>query len=145
MCLWSIAQQCRVASSSGCKDLQSDLHQCLHVCCLQALGTEVRTFTGGEVSALTAVLVAAAVLLVCDLLGGMRAVAYTGGYLTLAAAAITALVAASCAARSCRLLQGTDHAVDVVAMKTCAAMACAASFCTHLNQRNLVSCCACAH
>ncbi|WIA33094.1 hypothetical protein OEZ86_006248 [Tetradesmus obliquus] len=43
----------------------------------QAMGTEVRTFTGGEVSALTAVLVAAAVLLVCDLLGGMRAVAYT--------------------------------------------------------------------
>jgi Na+(H+)/acetate symporter ActP len=50
----------------------------LRVCTLQALGTEVRTFTGGEISATTAVLVAAAVLLVCDLLGGMRAVAYTG-------------------------------------------------------------------
>jgi Na+(H+)/acetate symporter ActP len=44
----------------------------------QALGTEVRTFTAGGISATTAVLVAAAVLLVCDLLGGMRAVAYTG-------------------------------------------------------------------
>jgi Na+(H+)/acetate symporter ActP len=52
----------------------------LRVCIgfVQALGTEVRTFTGGEISATTAVLVAAAVLLVCDLLGGMRAVAYTG-------------------------------------------------------------------
>jgi hypothetical protein len=43
----------------------------------QALGTEVRTFTSGHISATTAVLVAAAILLVFDLLGGMRAVAYT--------------------------------------------------------------------
>jgi Na+(H+)/acetate symporter ActP len=45
----------------------------------QAVGTEMRTFTGGEVSATTAVLVAAAILLVFDLLGGMRSVAFTGG------------------------------------------------------------------
>ena len=44
---------------------------------LQALGTEVRTFTSGHISATTAVLVAAAILLVFDLLGGMRSVAYT--------------------------------------------------------------------
>ena len=46
----------------------------------QALGTEVRTFTAGGISATTAVLVAAGILLVCDLLGGMRAVAYTGAF-----------------------------------------------------------------
>eukprot|EP00879_Flechtneria_rotunda_P027833 GHRR01029839.1.p1 GENE.GHRR01029839.1~~GHRR01029839.1.p1 ORF type:complete len:229 (+),score=67.26 GHRR01029839.1:107-793(+) len=44
----------------------------------QAVGTEVRTFTQGGISSTAAVLVAAGVLLVCDLLGGMRAVAYTG-------------------------------------------------------------------
>jgi Na+/proline symporter len=43
----------------------------------QALGTEVRTFTSGHISATTAVLVAAGLLLIFDLLGGMRAVAYT--------------------------------------------------------------------
>eukprot|EP00775_Hariotina_reticulata_P011366 gene11366-11515_t len=43
----------------------------------QALGTEVRTFTQGQISATAAVLVSAGILLVCDLLGGMRAVAYT--------------------------------------------------------------------
>jgi Na+/proline symporter len=41
------------------------------------MGTEVRTFTSGHISALTAVLVAAAILLCFDLMGGMRAVAYT--------------------------------------------------------------------
>lgn len=45
----------------------------------QAVGREVRTFTYGEISATTAICVGAAVLLLCDLLGGMRAVAYTGG------------------------------------------------------------------
>lgn len=44
----------------------------------QALGTEVRTFTQGQISATAAVLVSAGILLVCDLLGGLRAVAYTG-------------------------------------------------------------------
>ncbi|KAF8067290.1 cyclin-C1-1 [Scenedesmus sp. PABB004] len=43
----------------------------------QAVGTEVRTFTAGAVSPTAAVLAAAAVLLLCDLMGGMRAVAYT--------------------------------------------------------------------
>lgn len=43
----------------------------------QALGTEVRTFTSGHISATTAVLVSAAILLIFDLTGGMRAVAYT--------------------------------------------------------------------
>lgn len=43
----------------------------------QALGTEVRTFTSGHISATTAVLVAAGLLLIFDLLGGMRSVAYT--------------------------------------------------------------------
>lgn len=43
----------------------------------QALGVEVRTFTGGAISPLVAVLVAAGVLLISDILGGMRAVAYT--------------------------------------------------------------------
>lgn len=44
----------------------------------QAVGTEVRTFTQGHISPTAAVLVAAGVLLVCDLMGGMRSVAYTG-------------------------------------------------------------------
>lgn len=43
----------------------------------QSIGIEVRTFTGGAITPLTSVLVAAAVLLICDLLGGMRAVAFT--------------------------------------------------------------------
>lgn len=43
----------------------------------QSIGLEVRTFTGGEITAITAVLTAAGVLLLCDLLGGMRAVAFT--------------------------------------------------------------------
>lgn len=43
----------------------------------QAVGREVRTFTYGEITATTAICVGAAVLLLCDLLGGMRAVAYT--------------------------------------------------------------------
>eukprot|EP00878_Enallax_costatus_P020660 GHUV01021849.1.p1 GENE.GHUV01021849.1~~GHUV01021849.1.p1 ORF type:complete len:275 (+),score=54.69 GHUV01021849.1:271-1095(+) len=43
----------------------------------QAVGTEVRTFTGGHISATAAVLVAAGILLVCELMGGMRSVAYT--------------------------------------------------------------------
>jgi Na+(H+)/acetate symporter ActP len=43
----------------------------------QALGTEVRTFTSGHISATTAVLVAAGILLIFDLMGGMRSVAYT--------------------------------------------------------------------
>mmetsp|Transcript_16719 Transcript_16719/g.40010 ORF Transcript_16719/g.40010 Transcript_16719/m.40010 type:complete len:772 (+) Transcript_16719:76-2391(+) len=41
-----------------------------------ALGTEVEIYTKGEVSKLAALLVAAAVLLFCSLLGGLRAVAY---------------------------------------------------------------------
>lgn len=48
----------------------------------QSLGREVRTFTAGDISATTAICVAASVLLICDLLGGMRAVAFTGGSLT---------------------------------------------------------------
>ncbi|KAI8471640.1 MAG: SSS family transporter: sodium ion/pantothenate [Monoraphidium minutum] len=43
----------------------------------QALGIEVRTFTGGAVSPIIAVCVAAGVLLISDVLGGMRSVAYT--------------------------------------------------------------------
>lgn len=43
----------------------------------QAVGTEVRTFTSGAISSTAAVLACAGILLVCDLLGGMRAVAYT--------------------------------------------------------------------
>ncbi|PNW73816.1 hypothetical protein CHLRE_13g573900v5 [Chlamydomonas reinhardtii] len=43
----------------------------------QSLGREVRTFTAGDISATTAICVAASVLLICDLLGGMRAVAFT--------------------------------------------------------------------
>lgn len=43
----------------------------------QALGIEIRTFTNGAISPVVAVCVAAAVLLVSDLLGGMRSVAYT--------------------------------------------------------------------
>jgi hypothetical protein len=43
----------------------------------QALGTEVRTFTSGHITATTAVLVAAGILLIFDLMGGMRSVAYT--------------------------------------------------------------------
>jgi Na+(H+)/acetate symporter ActP len=43
----------------------------------RSVGLEVTAFTGGGITDLTAVLVAGAVLLVCDLLGGMRAVAYS--------------------------------------------------------------------
>ncbi|KAG2500633.1 hypothetical protein HYH03_001400 [Edaphochlamys debaryana] len=43
----------------------------------QSLGREVSTFTAGSITATTAICVAAAVLLICDLLGGMRAVAWT--------------------------------------------------------------------
>ncbi|KXZ41352.1 hypothetical protein GPECTOR_527g519 [Gonium pectorale] len=43
----------------------------------QSVGREVFTFTGGAISYTTAINVAAAVLLICDLLGGMRAVAFT--------------------------------------------------------------------
>lgn len=43
----------------------------------QSVGIEIRTFTAGTITPLTSVLVAAAVLLACDLMGGMRAVAFT--------------------------------------------------------------------
>ncbi|GBF88910.1 sodium:pantothenate symporter [Raphidocelis subcapitata] len=43
----------------------------------QALGIEVRTFTQGAISPVTAVVVSAVILLISDLLGGMRSVAYT--------------------------------------------------------------------
>ncbi|KAG2438998.1 hypothetical protein HYH02_010789 [Chlamydomonas schloesseri] len=43
----------------------------------QSLGREVRTFTANDITATTAICVAASVLLICDLLGGMRAVAFT--------------------------------------------------------------------
>ncbi|GLC49135.1 hypothetical protein PLESTB_000186200 [Pleodorina starrii] len=43
----------------------------------QSLGREVRTFTSGSISSTVAINVAAAVLLLCDLFGGMRAVAFT--------------------------------------------------------------------
>lgn len=39
---------------------------------------QVRTFTQGAISPLVSVLTAAAILLISDLLGGMRSVAYTG-------------------------------------------------------------------
>lgn len=39
---------------------------------------QVRTFTNGAISPLLAVLVSAGILWIADLLGGMRAVAYTG-------------------------------------------------------------------
>ncbi|EFJ49747.1 hypothetical protein VOLCADRAFT_104191 [Volvox carteri f. nagariensis] len=43
----------------------------------KSLGVEVSTFTGREISPTVAINVAAAVLLLCDLFGGMRAVAFT--------------------------------------------------------------------
>lgn len=43
----------------------------------QALGLEVRTFTRGAISPYASVLASAGILLVSDLLGGMRSVAYT--------------------------------------------------------------------
>jgi len=44
----------------------------------RALLTQVRTFTEGAISPIVSVLVAASILLVSDLLGGIRSVAYTG-------------------------------------------------------------------
>ncbi|KAJ9520945.1 hypothetical protein QJQ45_014137, partial [Haematococcus lacustris] len=44
---------------------------------LRSVGQEVSVFTAGGVPPMTAVLVAAGVILACDLMGGMRAVAYT--------------------------------------------------------------------
>ncbi|GFR47522.1 hypothetical protein Agub_g9240 [Astrephomene gubernaculifera] len=43
----------------------------------QSLGREVKTFTSNAITSTTAINVSAAVLLICDLLGGMRAVAFT--------------------------------------------------------------------
>eukprot|EP00200_Dunaliella_tertiolecta_P004766 CAMPEP_0202354932 /NCGR_PEP_ID=MMETSP1126-20121109/10037_1 /ASSEMBLY_ACC=CAM_ASM_000457 /TAXON_ID=3047 /ORGANISM="Dunaliella tertiolecta, Strain CCMP1320" /LENGTH=665 /DNA_ID=CAMNT_0048947463 /DNA_START=36 /DNA_END=2033 /DNA_ORIENTATION=- len=43
----------------------------------QSIGKEVETFTNGGITSLTAVLVAAAVLWLNDIIGGMRAVAYS--------------------------------------------------------------------
>jgi hypothetical protein len=91
-----------------------------HCCAVQALGTEVRTFTGGEISATTAVLVAAAVLLVCDLLGGMRAVAYTGALAGLSSCTVLfdGGGAAECGAvhRHCHLPGGAEHALPVLSL-----------------------------
>lgn len=43
----------------------------------QSVGSEVSAFTGNGITSQTAILVAAAVLFICDMMGGMRAVAYS--------------------------------------------------------------------
>lgn len=85
----------------------------------QAVGREVRTFTYGEITATTAICVGAAVLLLCDLLGGMRAVAYTGG----TGCGSSACVLANAAAGTAVAAKGCELACTVqlrLARKACA-------------------------